>query len=55
LSEADRPLVLDSEFESSMFRDPRAVLALLVFCAVIAWTIEHGFAAIRHFRPGAGV
>jgi hypothetical protein len=39
LSEADRPLVLDSELESSMFRDPRAVLALLVFCAVIAWTV----------------
>jgi hypothetical protein len=39
LSEADRPLVLDSELESSMFRDPRAVLALLVFCAVIARTV----------------
>jgi hypothetical protein len=25
--------------ESLMLRDPRAVLALLVFCAAIAWTM----------------
>jgi hypothetical protein len=39
LSGADQPLALDPELESSMFRDPRAVLALLVFCAAIAWTM----------------
>ena len=27
------------ELEPSMFRDPRAVLALLVFCAAFAWTM----------------